>query len=129
MMSPAKREPWYHAGLRFECQQCGRCCGGEPGVVWVKRDEARAIAHYMRISVEEFYDRYTRKMGLRVSLNELPNGDCVMLRDGRCTVYPVRPIQCKTFPFWPWSMNSQLDWDALAANCPGINKGTDRAHD
>ena len=122
-MSPAKRKPWYHGGLQFECQRCGQCCGGEPGIVWVKRDEARAMAQYLGISAPEFYDRYTRKVGFRVSLNERPNGDCVMLREGQCTIYPVRPIQCKTFPFWPWNLDSPLDWEALAKRCPGINKG------
>jgi Fe-S-cluster containining protein len=30
---------WFKDGLRFECQRCGRCCRGEPGVVWVNKQE------------------------------------------------------------------------------------------
>jgi len=30
-----QRNPMYKDGLRFECQRCGSCCRGEPGVVWM----------------------------------------------------------------------------------------------
>ena len=29
--------PWFKEGLKFECQRCGRCCRGEPGVIWVNK--------------------------------------------------------------------------------------------
>ena len=29
------QQAWYSEGLRFECTQCGACCSGEPGYVWV----------------------------------------------------------------------------------------------
>jgi hypothetical protein len=29
-----------------------------------------------------------------------PDG-CPLLDDGQCSVHPVKPIQCRTFPFWP----------------------------
>ncbi|MFM7740581.1 MAG: YkgJ family cysteine cluster protein, partial [Planctomycetota bacterium] len=28
-------EPWYKDGLRFQCSQCGDCCTGGAGYVWV----------------------------------------------------------------------------------------------
>ena len=41
---------WYADGLHFTCQQCGRCCTGEPGYVWVSRAELRLIARFLKIS-------------------------------------------------------------------------------
>ena len=37
-------KPWYADGLRFACTQCGNCCTGEPGFVWVNDAEIAAIA-------------------------------------------------------------------------------------
>lgn len=34
--------PWYAPGLSFTCTQCGNCCTGEPGVVWVSDEEIHA---------------------------------------------------------------------------------------
>ena len=44
---------------------------------------------------------YTRKAQGRVTLRERANGDCVFWdRKAGCTVYPARPAQCRTWPFW-----------------------------
>ena len=38
---------------------------------------------------------------------------CVFLGDdGKlCTIYEARPVQCRTYPFWPKVMNTQQAWD------------------
>ena len=39
-------EPWYADGLNFTCTQCGNCCTGGPGFVWISREEiVRLAAH------------------------------------------------------------------------------------
>lgn len=117
--------PWFAEGLRFECQRCGGCCRGEPGYVWVTGTDIERMAAALGLSPEQFARAHTRRVGLRRSLKELPGGDCVMWGGARrgCIVYEVRPIQCKTFPFWPEHVRSQEAWDRLAAACPGLNKG------
>jgi len=101
------RTPWYVGGLAFECQECGRCCAGpEEGYVWVTLDDIATIANHLRIPLPEMQRRYVRRVGDRFSLTEHPgSNDCVFLRtdpDGqrRCRVYSVRPVQCRTWPFW-----------------------------
>ena len=39
-----RKKPWYKDGLRFECTQCGACCSGEPGFVWVADEEIAGMA-------------------------------------------------------------------------------------
>ena len=46
------RQAWYSEGLRFECTQCGACCSGEPGYVWVDEAEIAAMANEMKMSVD-----------------------------------------------------------------------------
>src|ERR1051325_11004616 len=95
------REVWYADGLRFRCTQCGNCCTGAPGFVWVNDDEIRGIAEYLGEPLEEALERWTRGTHRGRSLREKANGDCVFYdRKAGCTIYPVRPRQCRTWPFW-----------------------------
>jgi len=37
---------------------------------------------------------------------------CVFLDPfGQCSIYDVRPVQCRTYPFWPSLLESKEDWD------------------
>ena len=69
-------EPWYAAGLRFQCTGCGNCCTGAPGHVWVNQAEIEALAAHLGTTIDEFEARYVRPVGIRRSLVEFPNGDC-----------------------------------------------------
>jgi hypothetical protein len=113
---------WFARGILFECTQCGKCCRGEPGYVWVTRDEIGPMADALKMSREEFAKRYLRREGLRVSLQERSGGDCVLWH-GRCTVYAARPKQCRTFPFWKEAIVSKRDFDAMRRGCPGVGHG------
>ncbi len=128
MTAPDKNntsQRWYAEGLRFECRRCGDCCRGEPGYVWVTRDEIRRMASHLGLSPEEFAEMYVRRVGFRRSLTERPNGDCVLWagQDRGCLVYPVRPIQCRTFPFWRQILRSQRTWARTSRRCPGMDRG------
>lgn len=121
----ASAEPWYREGLSFRCTQCGNCCTGEPGVVWVDDAEIRAIAEHLGKPVGEIRLKHTRPFAGRVSLTEFTNGDCTFLDPATrgCRVYPVRPKQCRTWPFWNSNLESRDAWNAAATGCPGMGCG------
>jgi len=120
---------WYRDGLSFQCTQCGRCCGGGPGVVWVDLEEIRRIAQFVSMHPDDLWGPILRRVGLaRISLTERSNGDCVFLKrldDGRkaCSIYPVRPQQCRTWPFWNSNLRTRPAWQQAAATCPGMDRG------
>lgn len=114
---------WYSEGLRFTCTRCGRCCTGGPGAVWVTLDDVAAIVQHLGVDALEFSSRCLRLIDNRLSLTERSNYDCILLRDHKCSVYPVRPLQCRTFPFWPELMDNELRWAEATAFCPGAGKG------
>ena len=118
-------EPWYKDGLRFQCTQCGDCCTGAPGFVWVNQEEIDALAAKIGVSVDEFEKKYVRKIGIRRSLVEFPNGDCVFFDTEKrnCSVYEARPRQCRTWPWWNSNINSQQAWEETKQHCPGCDKG------
>ncbi len=118
-------QPWYKDGLRFTCTQCGDCCTGEPGYVWVTEEEMKQIAEYRGISIGELRINHTKLVSGRVSLREFANGDCTFF-DGatrKCTVYPVRPAQCRTWPFWNSNLESEEAWKDVVSVCPGSGCG------
>lgn len=126
MSKPIKNDPWYQDGLRFECTQCGECCTGEPGYVWVDDDEIAAMAGAINMDTESFESKYIRHVGPDKSLKELANGDCVLLdkNSRRCEVYAGRPVQCRTWPFWDSTLATKKDWKQTCQICPGAGKGT-----
>lgn len=113
---------WYSNGLRFECTQCGHCCTGAPGYVWVTLPEIYRIAEFLKIDDREFTRKYVKKVHQGLSLIEMANGNCIFYDNG-CKIYPVRPTQCRTFPFWPELISRKKAWDDAARECPGMNTG------
>jgi hypothetical protein len=120
---------WYVAGLHFECQECGGCCSGPgEGYIWVARPEIELIAKHLCITPGELRCKYLRRVGLRTTIIEDDlTRDCIFLRtiDGvkRCAIYPVRPGQCRSWPFWPENLVSPDEWNRAAIRCPGVNFG------
>lgn len=119
------QQPWYKDGLRFTCTGCGDCCTGSPGYVWVNRDDIAAIAAEVGLEIEEFEARYVREIGVRKSLIEYANGDCVFFdnKSRKCGVYAARPRQCRTWPFWDSNIRTPEAWEQTCEVCPGSGKG------
>ncbi len=119
-------KPWYADGLKFKCSGCGDCCTGAPGYVWVNKQEIEGLAGALGFDdVEKFEEKYVRKIGIRKSLVEFPNGDCVFFDNGtrKCAVYDYRPRQCKTWPFWDSNLKSPDAWAETCEHCPGSGTG------
>ncbi len=118
--------PWYENGLRFECSQCGDCCTGAPGWVWVNKKEIAAIAAEIgQDDIAQFEKDFVRDVGVRKSLKEFDNGDCVFFdsQARNCKVYHARPRQCRSWPFWDSNIKSEKAWQATCRACPGSGTG------
>ncbi|MFO0956868.1 MAG: YkgJ family cysteine cluster protein [Isosphaeraceae bacterium] len=123
-MPDANEQPWYRDGLQFACTRCGDCCTGAPGFVWVSAEEIGALAGHLGLTIDEFGRRFLRRVGDRISLIERPNGDCTFWDARRgCTVYPSRPVQCRTWPFWSENLATPQDWEETRSRCPGAGRG------
>jgi Fe-S-cluster containining protein len=146
----ASSDPWYADGLKFTCTQCGNCCTGGPGFVWISMEEVGRLAEFLKVTSQEVLNKYCRKIGTRISLKErkMSNGDydCIFLREiesgkparGRelragervpmkkrgCAIYPVRPLQCRTWPFWDSNLSEPKMWEFASEKCPGMGRGS-----
>lgn len=119
-------QKWYEKGLNFKCTECGKCCTGCPGYIWVNHDEILTIANHLKLPLEEFSKRYLRKIYIdgepRFSLQEHPKTyACAFLSNNKCTIYENRPVQCRTYPWWPKNLRSKQDWENAAKWCEGIS--------
>ena len=124
-MAGVPKDVWYADVLRFRCTQCGDCCTGAEGYVWVNQAEIDAMAARLGLTPEAFEAKHVYRVGVRRSLKERRGGDCVLLdpHTRKCTAYQERPRQCRTWPFWDSNLRSPGAWDEAAEACPGCNMG------
>ena len=106
-----------------KCASCeGNCCIGESGYIWSTPSEIDAMADFLKIGRDKFLKDFTRKVGYRISLRELKikgSFHCIFFDPDKkgCSIYPVRPKQCRTFPFWD---HFKENIDEVVKECPGI---------
>ena len=113
---------FFEAGLSFECKRCGKCCTGAPGTIYVAPGEIGPIAGFLGLSVSDLIQGYLYPYKNSFSIKEDDRGNCLFYREG-CTIYSVRPHQCRTFPFWFRNVRSESRWREAARQCPGIGHG------
>lgn len=116
---------WYGKGLRFDCTRCGNCCRnhGEYTFVYLTESDLREIPRFLGVSRARFVAEHcTVDEGWTVLRMDQPA--CAFLGDdNRCRIYPVRPKQCATWPFWTENLERSV-WEGPVADCcPGIGKG------
>lgn len=122
-MTQTEVDPWYKEGLSFKCTECGKCCTGSPGYVWINESEIDSMAAALEITPQEFATKYLRRVHGRLSLIESKTTyDCVFLKDKKCGLYKSRPTQCRTFPWWPENLKSKESWEETAKGCEGIRE-------
>lgn len=122
-MDPNPLPPFLQAGVRFTCVNCGACCTGAPGRVRITEHELGEIARFLGENPEELRRRATRSENGGPGLRERENGDCVFFENERCSVHPVKPRQCRLYPFWFRNVRGEEAWKRTQAACPGIGQG------
>ena len=117
--------PWYADGLRFECRpDCGACCTNHDdySFVYLEGDDVDHLVSHLKIDEEEFLLSYTELDECYLVLR-MDSPDCPFLDGLRCSVYPARPTQCRTFPFSRDTLRTPKKWAKLKTFCPGIDEG------
>ncbi len=109
----------------FRCRDdCSRCCEINGGYVFVNAANIHRIARFLKRSEAEVIQEFTYPVGEKRSLKDRDGKACIFLDTrGRCSIYPVRPLQCRTFPFWPQNVKSEKRWHQVMEDCPGIGEG------
>lgn len=84
------------------------------------------ILKYLEINTVDAMQRFFHKKENRIIIREKYDGNeflCVFLdEEWQCSIYPVRPIQCGTFPFWEYYKEEE-HLPMLRRDCPGVQGG------
>jgi Fe-S-cluster containining protein len=109
--------------LRFACQPgCTKCCDTR-GFVYITENDLQRMAAYVGLSAKAFEKRYVVRFKQLLRLRKPPKSQCHFLTEGGCSVHPVKPVQCRLYPFWPELVETRANWDTEGVLCPGIGKG------
>ncbi|MFN3605090.1 MAG: YkgJ family cysteine cluster protein [Leptonema sp. (in: bacteria)] len=105
----------------FQCTQCGKCCYG-PGKVYFTKNDLIAIQQFLKLNHQK-WKSLLEKLNLQKK-DQLfvyyTNDKCLFLgKNNICKIYPVRPLQCLSFPFWSSNFSSKKSLQNLIQNCPG----------
>ena len=123
----SENDQFWKNGLNFTCQRCGRCCCGDPGIVYFSPKEMELLIDHLTQTrhidretiIRDYFwpcrDSYTAR-------DDFPDGHCIFFENG-CTIYDYRPSQCRDFPFWRCNLATKSEWDDTARMCPGMNHG------
>ena len=67
-MAGISKEAWYSDGLRFECTQCGDCCSGSEGYVWVNQEEIDGMANRIGMDSAAFEEQFVKRVAGAVAI-------------------------------------------------------------
>ena len=95
----------------------------EPGFVYVGDEELVKIASHLGEKIEDLIARLKMEREDHRWLIDATDGrGCPLLTASReCSVQPVKPKQCATFPFWREMIDDASDWEAAKSFCPGLD--------
>jgi len=97
---------WYINGLNLNVAGAADAARGRRGLYLGYKPEIKFIANFLKMPTGQLRHKFLRRVGLRTSIIEdAASKDCIFLQNvtgqKQCSIYPVRPNQCRTWPFWP----------------------------
>ena len=82
------------------------------------------IAEFLGLSLEQFNRRHTLSDDRGNRILRFESGRCTFLKDHTCQIHEVKPVQCRTWPFWEELLKSeQIYRREVMSFCPGSNQG------
>ena len=122
----------------FECSNCGVCCSQ---IALIVAGDIREILENYDYPVEDFVHFYDEddfdeefapddqwlnmEDGKRIIGMARRNDTCFFRRDGRCAIYPHRPLMCAMHPYQPRDAREEPPEFNLQCHhgCKGVPKG------
>jgi Fe-S-cluster containining protein len=91
--------------------------------VYLCEADVTRIAEYLHLPQEDFEKRFVYRTKHQIRLRTPRNSTCHFLKPDGCSIHTVKPVQCRTFPFWPEILHDALTLTRTSHYCPGIGQG------
>ncbi|MEM3699998.1 MAG: YkgJ family cysteine cluster protein [Candidatus Bathyarchaeia archaeon] len=116
----------YPKNVHFKCERCAICCGDTKervrSILLLKK-EAERIASEAFKNVEDFAEKVKGFQPYVYQMRKTAEGKCVFLKDNLCSIYRIRPLICKFYPFQLESSKNGCFKFIYTNECPNIGKG------
>ncbi len=112
--------------VRFECNRCAICCGdteAKTRMILLMRCEADRISQRTTKPLDTFVETIEGHAPYVYCMKKTDKGKCLFLSDSSCTIYKVRPLICRFYPFELRNVGEGNYVFACTDECPGIGQG------
>jgi Fe-S-cluster containining protein len=117
----------YPVNVRFECSQCGLCCGDtaeKTRHILLLEIEAQDISAKTNLPIKEFATETTSSSPYVYEVKKPRQGKCFFLKNNRCTIYGYRPLICRYYPFeLKFDQDKESYVFSYTLECPTIGRG------
>ena len=116
----------YPEGVRFNCQRCSLCCGDTKDKVrriFLLEREIETISKRTSKTIEDISEQINGFAPYFYVMKKTKKGQCIFLKDNTCTIYQIRPLVCRFYPFQLQSLTNNLYQFTYTEECHGIEKG------
>ncbi len=114
----------YPPNLHFACSRCGLCCGDtrqKTRHVLLTKHNAEQIAKATDQPISCFANQTPEKAPYFYEMKKNPqNGQCIFLKNNQCTIYEVRPLICRFYPFELSTNEDDVFVFRATEECPSI---------
>lgn len=115
------------SNVLFECNKCGLCCGDteqKTRHILLLESEAKMISIETSLPKQNFTKQVAHKNPYYYEMKKNSEGKCFFLKDNQCSIYTLRPLICRFYPFeLKFEQEQNRHVFGFTIECPGINKG------
>lgn len=116
----------YPKHVRSRCQRCALCCRDtehKTRLILLLKTETENIHEKTLMSVDEFAEKIDGFEPYLYVMNKTEDGGCIFPRNESCSIYKVRPLICRFYPFQLRNLRNNRYGFTYTNECPNMGKG------
>jgi len=117
----------YPKHIRFICDRCAVCCSNTEDkvrLILLLKSETDRISKKTLIGLYGFAEKIQGFEPYIYQMKKTEEGKCIFLKDDLCSIYKIRPLICRFYPFQLKNLGNNRYVFAYTEECPGIGKGS-----
>ena len=115
----------YPKHVRFRCERCALCCSDTKDKVrsiLLLKIEGDRISRKTLIGLDKFTEKIEGFEPYIYQMRKTEDGKCIFLKDNSCSIYQMRPLICRFYPFQLKNLGNNRYAFTYTDECSGIGK-------